>query len=84
MANSIRESFRFRTLSTLMLGLSTATGSTFTIAQTAVLEEVIVVAQKREENMMDVPVAQSLPMVRSSLLPPRHAPSAVAFGFPTS
>jgi iron complex outermembrane receptor protein len=40
-----------------MLGLSTATGSTFTIAQTAVLEEVIVVAQKREENMMDVPVA---------------------------
>ena len=57
MVNAIWKSCRFPLLPFLVLGVPASTVSNFSHAQTAVLEEVIVVAQKREENMMDIPVA---------------------------
>ena len=57
MVNAIWKSCRFPLLPFLVLGVPASTVSNFSHAQTAVLEEVIVVAQKREENIMDIPVA---------------------------
>ena len=57
MVNTIRAPLSFRALSALIFSLPISAGSSLAYSQTATLEEVIVVAQKREENMLDVPVA---------------------------
>ena len=56
--SAFRQSFRVaRERNFALIAVALALVSNVSSAQHAVLEEVIVTAQKREQNMMDVPVA---------------------------